>query len=405
MAADYREDERLGAIQDEYASKDGELSATYDELINNSDSYYNNLIENSKEWEKTQTDLQNQQTEHTINQINQQKEQANKDYIKEQSASYVDWQKQSNQYGANAEKMAASGLSNTGFSESSQVSMYNTYQNRVATARASFEQAKLNYDNAIKDAQLQNSSILAEIARDAQTKQFELALQGFQYKNNLILEQANKKIELSNTYFNRYMAMLDQINTEKAFDEQIRQFESKQAWDTQQAELDRQHQIALQELKNNFDAQQAELDRQHDKDMLKAQTDAEKELLNKQHAQALEKLKKQYEYDVKLLQEEAALAKGSGVVAGGGSSGSNDLFSNDGLLGRVNGNSNTSNTPKGSTNKLDLGLGPKSDSYYAKLAAAGLITITKGSDGKTYYYNNSGVTMQNADALLKLAGY
>lgn len=209
--------------KDEAAAKQ-EVSKTYDSMITQADKYYQKQEEAVKNYADTQTQLQQEQTDFTVEKIEQQKQQAEADYKKEQSGAYVDWQKQSNQYGVNAEKRAASGLSNTGYSESSQVSMYNTYQNRVATARESFSRAVLNYDNAIKDARLQNNSALAEIAFNALQQQLELSLQGFQYKNQLVLDKADKISALDSEYYARYQDVLAQINAEKAFEEQQRQF-------------------------------------------------------------------------------------------------------------------------------------------------------------------------------------
>jgi hypothetical protein len=120
--------------------------------------------------------------------------------------------------------MASAGLRDTGYSESSQVSMYNTYQNRVAVARESFNRAVLNYDNAIKDARLQNNAVLAEIAYNSLEKQTELAVQNFQYKNTLITQKTDKKLETKNMFHNWYQDVLGQINTEKALAEETRQF-------------------------------------------------------------------------------------------------------------------------------------------------------------------------------------
>ena len=301
------EDERFNQVETDKQTALNELDTTYDEMINSSDKYYDDLIQGSQDWADKQTQLQNERTDLTLEQIEQQREQAHKDYIKEQSGAYVDWQKQSNQYGSNAEKMAASGLTNTGYSESSQVSMYNTYQNRVAVARESFAQATLNYDNAIKDARLQNSEVLAEIANNAYQKQLELSLQGFQYKNSLITEKANKKTELENTYYNRWLNVLNQINTENAMAEDVRQFQETQKFNETQAQLDRDFQASQAELDRSFQAAQAELERKHDKEMLAAQTKAEKELLDKQHAQAMAKLKKQHENDLAMLEKEYSL--------------------------------------------------------------------------------------------------
>lgn len=227
-------DKRFTEVEADKQEALSKVEQTYGDMISQSDKYYQEQIDASKEWAEKQTELQNQQTEFAIDQIEQQKDQAKKDYTKEQSGAYVDWQKQSNEYGANAEKMAAAGLENGGFSESSQVSMYNTYQNRVATARESYNRAVLNYDNAIKDARLQNSSALAEIAYKALRDQLELSLQGFQYKNQLLIEQANKKTEVENNYYGRYQDVLQQINTENALAEQIRQYNEKMAEEKRQ---------------------------------------------------------------------------------------------------------------------------------------------------------------------------
>lgn len=227
MANNYQvnyDDQRFKDVEADKKAAINEVDKTYGDMIDKSQSYFDKQIQASKDWADKQTQLQNEKTNLAIDKIEQQKEQAQKDYTREQSGAYVDWQKQSDQYGANAEQMASQGLQNSGFSESSQVSMWNTYQNRVATARESFILAKQNYDNAIREAQLQNNSLLAEIAYEALQKQLELSLQGFQYKNNLILEQANKKTELENTYYARYQDVLQQINTENALAEEVRQY-------------------------------------------------------------------------------------------------------------------------------------------------------------------------------------
>ena len=63
------------------------------------------------------------------------------------------------------------GLENTGYSESSLVSMYNAYQNRVGTAKESLNNTIMNYNNAITQATLANNEKLAEIANQTLEKQ------------------------------------------------------------------------------------------------------------------------------------------------------------------------------------------------------------------------------------------
>ncbi len=243
------DDERFKQVESDKQAALTEAEKTYDGMISESDKYYQAQIDASKEWANKQQELQQANTDLTLEKIGQQRQQAHKDYLREQSGAYKDWQKESNRYGANAEQMAASGLGNTGYSESSQVSMYNTYQNRVATARESFNKAILNYDNAIKDAQLANNSALAQIAYEALQQQLELSLQGFQYKNQLILDQANKKQELDNTYYGRYQDVLNQMNTENSLQEQIRQYNESMRYQKEQDE--RNYQLQLKQLEED----------------------------------------------------------------------------------------------------------------------------------------------------------
>lgn len=223
MAVDYN-DSRFTEVEEEKKEALSEIENTYDSMIGQSDSFYQAQIDASKQWADQQSQLQQEQTDFAIEQIQQQKDQQKKDYTKEQSAAYKDWQKQSNAYGTNAEAMAAQGMGNTGYSESSQVSMYNAYQNRVATARESYNNAVIAYDNAMTEARLQNNAVLAEIAATALQQQLELALSGFQYKNSLLQEKMNQLLTIDQIYYNRRQDVLSQINQENALAEEQRQF-------------------------------------------------------------------------------------------------------------------------------------------------------------------------------------
>lgn len=243
------EDEKFQQVEADKQAALTNVNNTYNNMINQSDQYYQDQINATKDYANTQQQLQQENTDFTIEQINQQKEQANKDYTKEQKGAYVDWQKQSNQYGANAEQMASNGLTGTGYSESSQVSMYNTYQNRVATARESYNKAVLNYDNAIKDAQLQNNSALAEIAYNALQTQLELSLQGFQYKNSLLQTQLQLQVETDERYYNRWQNVLNQMNQENQFAESVRQY--NQNYELQQKQFNEE----VRQFEQSYDLQ------------------------------------------------------------------------------------------------------------------------------------------------------
>lgn len=308
-SVDTQNDPRFNNIKTEESKQLAEDEQLYGGMIESSDKFYDDQIEASKDWADKQTQLQQEQTDFAIEKIEQQKAETEQDYKKEQSGAYVDWQKQSSQYGANAEKMAGAGLTNTGYSESSQVSMHNTYQNRVATARESYNRAVLNYDNSIKDAMLQNSAVLAEIAYNALQQQLELSLQGFQYKNNLLIELSNKKMQTKQFFADKWQNLLNQINTENALAEDVRQFESNQAWQTEQNQIER-----------DFQASQAELTRKHDKEMLEAKTAKEKELLEFEYKKQMEKLEQQKKNDLELLAAQQSYKGSSGGYSGSGGS-------------------------------------------------------------------------------------
>ena len=211
------------------------VNKLYDSMVNNSNKFYDDQVNAVKDYQKTQTDIQNEQNKLAMDKINQQKEWANQDYVKEQKASYADWQKQSNQYGANAEANAK--MINSGYSESSQVQMYTAYQNRVATARESFNRIITEYDNQMNDAIIQNKAKLAEIAYNSLKERLSLALEGFQYKNALLEKKLTAQNDVKDRYYNRWQDVRSQINTEKALKEQIREFNANLKLEKQKLSL------------------------------------------------------------------------------------------------------------------------------------------------------------------------
>ena len=420
------DDERFGKVESDKQQAMTELEQTYGGMISESDRYYQAQIDASREWAEKQQKLQQERTDFAIEQINQQKDQAQKDYVKEQSGAYVDWQKNSDAYGAQAEQIAGAGLKNTGFSESSQVAMYTAYQNRLAVARDAHARAVLNYDNAIKDAQLQNNSALAEIAYQALQQELELSLAGFQYKNTLVLEQANKKVELDNTYYNRYMDVLNQINYENEQAEQIRQYEQsfaeqvrqyQQSFAEDQRQFDLNYQLDVQELEQQKKALAEEIRqfnqsynlqvkeynegvRQFNEEIarLKAK-DAQEHKLEiqrlEQQKKALQQEQKQWEAEQKLKQQQlaeeqrqynqtlafqkqqAAKTSSSGGSAtvkksSGGSSGSSTVKSGSG-------SKNTSTTSFDNDSLVKAGVNPyvTSEAEIARLVANGTLSYKK----------------------------
>lgn len=307
------EDERFQAVEAEKNAQLTQTNSAYDQIINNSDKFYQDQQDLLNQYKDQQVDFQNQQTQLTVDTINQQKEQTEKDYLKEQKGAYVDYAKATNQYGANAETMAANGLTNTGYSETVEGNMFSAYQNRVAVARETFQEAVVNYTNQIKEAKLAGSSKIAEIVFNTLSRSLELSLEGFQYKNNLILDKINKQREIDNTYYSRWQDVQNQMNQENQFQEQIRQYNESMALEREQM----QEQIRQYEQDYTFKKQQFNEDiRQFNEQIAyyKAK-DAEE---NRIKIQQLEEQKRQAqqeqanwekEYQLQVKQVNASLAK------------------------------------------------------------------------------------------------
>jgi len=217
-------DERLTEVKAEEASKLAELNSTYTNMIDSSDQNYNGLIDQANDYGTTQAQLQQQQSDLAVQEVNQNKALAQTDYTKEQKASYGSYTKATDKYGANGEQVVSSGLAGSGYSESVKGSIYNTYQNRYATAKESYSTAVLNYNNLITEAQLANSVSLAEIAYNTLQTQLTLTLEAFQYKNTLLESQLSSQLNIQSLYNTKYEDVLSQLNTEASLAEEQRQY-------------------------------------------------------------------------------------------------------------------------------------------------------------------------------------
>lgn len=207
-------DQRLTNVETARNQATNQVTNTYNNMINQADKFYNDQINIAKQYSDTQIANQNAQTEQAIKEINQQRDKAQREYNKEQRGAYQDYRTQIDPYGINAEVRASKGLNNSGYSETSNVAMYNAYQNRVATARQSLSDAMTNYDNMIAQARLSNNTTTAELAFKFAQQQAELALQGFQYKNDLLGQQQAQLNTVNSRYDSQYNNMLNLLENE-----------------------------------------------------------------------------------------------------------------------------------------------------------------------------------------------
>lgn len=221
------------------------------QLLNDYESQYNTRLDqysnlmnqqqaNLETWANTQKDLQQKQTDYNIGLIEQNKQEAKEATEKETQDAYVDYMKKSNQYGGTSELLAAQGLATQGFSESSKIAIYNTYQNRVSNAKTALTKANVQYDNQIQQALLNNDSALAEIALQQLQQSYQIALQGFEYKDNLYQERLGYIQDINNTYFNRNQTLQNRIDDYNAQLNAINQYQEQMELERQQRELQRQ---------------------------------------------------------------------------------------------------------------------------------------------------------------------
>ena len=234
MAAIDMNDTRLKQVEAEKAQAIQNTENQYNQMINNTDAMYNQQIQATKDYAEQQKKFQQQQTDLAVSQINQQKEELTQNYTNEQKGAYTDYQKAIDQYGVQAEKQASAGLRNSGYSESSKVQAFTTYQNRYGVARQSYNNAIVKYNNDINQAQLANNSKLAEIAFNALEKQLTIALEGFQYKNTLIQNKIGQLNTVEDRFYNRYRDVVNQLNTEREFEEKQREHNEQMALQREQ---------------------------------------------------------------------------------------------------------------------------------------------------------------------------
>lgn len=226
-----------------------EAQANYNSASQGASQKYNELIQASKDYGEQQTQIQQDKTDQTIAEINQEKDKTTRDYLKEQKGAYADYTKQTNEYGANAEQMASQGLTGSGYQETSKVSMYNAYQNRVALARQSYNDAIVQYDNQITQAQIANSSALAEIAYNSLQTQLQLSLEGLQYENELLQQLTNTKLNVNTSYDNLWQSMYNTLLDESQFNEQMAYQKERDA--IADAQWQKEYNLSLAQLKKS----------------------------------------------------------------------------------------------------------------------------------------------------------
>ena len=252
MAVNY-DDDRFQQVEDEKQEQLNQYNQTYDNLIAEREDLTNQQQGLVDQWQQTQNENLDKQFQFQQDLINQQKAETEKAYEKEAKSAYTDYQKEVDRYGVSREQQVASGLGNTGYSESSKVSMYNTYQNRLATAKQSMDKAYLEFDNAIREAQLTNDVTKAENALTALQQKLQISLEAFNYKDTATQNKLNWQQQINSDYYNRYQNVLNQINYENEQAEAIRQYNEQMKFQQEQLEYQKeQDRIAQQQWEKEY---------------------------------------------------------------------------------------------------------------------------------------------------------
>lgn len=249
MAVNY-EDDRFLQVEEEKNQALENTNQQFDDLLNEREDLTNQQNDLVNKWQQTQNENLDNQLQFQKDLIEQQRQEAQKAYEKEAKSAYTDYRKETDAYGVSREQQVGAGMGNTGYSESSKVSMYNTYQNRLATSKETMDKAYIEFDNAIREAQLTNDVAKAENALSALQQKLQIALEAFNYKDTNTQNKLQWQQQINSDYYNRYQDVLNQINYENEQAEAIRRYNEQMEFQRQQAELAKQQwerEFALQQ--------------------------------------------------------------------------------------------------------------------------------------------------------------
>ena len=246
------EQERYSALEQEKQNALNNSNKTYEDLLNKNQQYSSSVNDYLNKYQTTQNDIYDKQTQFQVDLQNQNKEKAEKEYQKEAIASKNAYYDFVNPYGVQAEIQAQNGLNRAGYSETAKSQAWTTQQNRTAQAKASMNEAKLQFDNAIKEAYLNNDVNKANLALQILQQQQDEMLRSFNYVSDTKQNQLSNYQNLDSEYNNRYNTLYSQIQQEKATQEAIRQ------WEAEMAEQQRQYneQMAYQKELDKIAQQQ-----------------------------------------------------------------------------------------------------------------------------------------------------
>ena len=262
--------ERYEKLANERQAAINQSNNIYNDLLNKNTQYSQSVDSYLKNYQQTQNDIYDKQTAFNVELQNQNKERAEREFQKEATASKNAYYDFINPYGVQAEIQAENGLNRAGYSETVKSQAWTTQQNRTAQARALLNDAKLQFDNAIKEAYLNNDTLKAELALKILDQKQQEALRSFTYISDTKQNQLGNNQNLDADYNNRYNTLYNQIEQEKARAEAIRQ------WEAEMKEQQRQYDANMKEKQKQWEAEMKEKQRQYDTTMAYQKEQAKK---------------------------------------------------------------------------------------------------------------------------------
>lgn len=177
-----------------------------------------------------QNEILNQQAQMQIDQINRNKAELDKETAKTNSGLYAEYKKASNPYGANAEQLFTQGLGNSGYAESTQTSLYNTYQKNVTDTINTSNKLKADFDFQIQQAMQNRDVQQAQYALEMYKQKMNLLTQEYDLKNNKEQDLYNRGIDERNY---NYQVGRDQVadsQWEKEYQQMLKENELAEQW-------------------------------------------------------------------------------------------------------------------------------------------------------------------------------
>jgi len=209
-------DERLAKIEQERQNAINQNNSIYNDLIKENETNYNLKNDLINQYETTQNDILDKQLKFNEEQIEKQKQEAQKNKETEERKARNDYMNYINPYGYQNENLVQNGLLNSGVYTKENLGAYTTYQNRLSSANKVLQSAFVDYDNQINEARANNDVQKAQNALAKLQQQISFADSFYSNKSNLTINQLQNNQNLDDSYYNRYQTEYTNIQNEKA---------------------------------------------------------------------------------------------------------------------------------------------------------------------------------------------